>query len=431
MKKVLGDTSAYFARKTWYRNQLKALSIPREDSGRRRLLVDVSLIATWDARTGIQRVVRGIWATLLRQAGEFELLPVVASRTHGYSPVAYAADGTFGRPNAITAPVETRSGDIFLGLDLSAHLLPTHAAQVEQWKAAGVTIAIVCYDLLPQTHPQFFTARTRNHFARWIDWVLRTADAIFCISDDVARQIASRLADLRISPLPATYRLSLGGNLLASIPSLGIRPGDAALLERLGHQSAMLMVGTIEPRKGYSVALDAFDKLWLDGADYHLVIIGKVGWKARSVLTRLRRHPQLGKRLHWIEDASDEFLDRLYQTCSGLLVTAHAEGYCLPIVEAAKHGLPVLARDIPVLREHDYANPKFFQEDGGTELAAAILSFLVDSGLQRWCRTVPAWIECGEALLRDLGLAPNEFIDQAQHRLCLQGQSGGENSRGD
>src|SRR3990170_8887100 len=127
---TVGDAEASIARRAWYRKHAKVIGVPRDPNGKRRLLVDVSHIAKQDARTGIQRVVRGIWAVLLNRASEFELVPVVASRRRGYSRVSYFEEGTFGEPHSSSLPVATREGDIFLGLDLSAHLLPLHSSQV-------------------------------------------------------------------------------------------------------------------------------------------------------------------------------------------------------------------------------------------------------------------------------------------------------------
>src|SRR5690349_24389970 len=91
-----------------------------------RLLVDVSAIIWHDAQTGIQRVVRAVWSALYDRSGDdFELVPVYASSAHGY---CYGRTDHLGYP----IPAETNSavrvkpGDKFLGLDLSAHLLPKY-----------------------------------------------------------------------------------------------------------------------------------------------------------------------------------------------------------------------------------------------------------------------------------------------------------------
>lgn len=79
------------------------------------------------------------------------------------------------------------------------------------------------------------------------------------------------------------------------------------------------MVGTIEPRKGYTQALSAFEKLWQEGLQVNLVIVGKQGWMVEQFIERLRIHPELNRRLFWLKGASDEVLLRLYGSCTAFL----------------------------------------------------------------------------------------------------------------
>jgi len=68
---------------------------PRHD-GPKQLLVDVSVIATNDARTGIQRVVRALWDQLLKHpTAGYRLRPICATRKRGYR---YAPDFPNKRP---------------------------------------------------------------------------------------------------------------------------------------------------------------------------------------------------------------------------------------------------------------------------------------------------------------------------------------------
>ena len=48
------------------------------------------------------------------------------------------------------------------------------------------------------------------------------------------------------------------------------------------------MVGTIEPRKGHRVAIDAFEQLWNEGLDVDLVVVGKSGWESKQLIDRLQ-----------------------------------------------------------------------------------------------------------------------------------------------
>src|SRR6476661_10694100 len=96
-----------------------------------RLLVDVSEIIRNDAQTGIQRVVRSVWADLAKKSGEgFLAQPVYATRNHGY---CYApADFLDGRPKSLDQEtVALGPGGRFLGLDLAAHLLPRYRGQIQ------------------------------------------------------------------------------------------------------------------------------------------------------------------------------------------------------------------------------------------------------------------------------------------------------------
>jgi glycosyltransferase involved in cell wall biosynthesis len=116
-------------------------------------------------------------------------------------------------------------------------------------------------------------------------------------------------------------------------------------------QISLLMVGTIEPRKGHEAALAAMETFWDEGSEVALIIVGKEGWRSRDLVRRLRGHPQRNRRLFWLERTSDETLQRLYHQSSALLAASFAEGFGLPLIEAAHYGLPIIARDIPVFHE--------------------------------------------------------------------------------
>jgi glycosyltransferase involved in cell wall biosynthesis len=150
-------------------------------------------------------------------------------------------------------------------------------------------------------------------------------------------------------------------------------PGDADLvLEKLRARPSFLMVGTIEPRKGYLQIIAAFELLWAQGVDVNLVIVGAEGWKPLpdalrrtipQIVQKLRNHPQRGKRLFWLESISDEYLDKVQASSTCLIAASADEGFGLPLIEAARHGVPLLARDIPVFREVTAGHAYFFPDD--------------------------------------------------------------------
>jgi glycosyltransferase involved in cell wall biosynthesis len=90
------------------------------------------------------------------------------------------------------------------------------------------------------------------------------------------------------------------------------------------------------------------------------VIVGKETWKhlpdserrtLPETVRKLKEHPELNKRLFWLEDASDEYLQEIYKVSTCLLAASEAEGFGLPLIEAARYKLPIIARDTPIFRE--------------------------------------------------------------------------------
>jgi len=108
-----------------------------------------------------------------------------------------------------------------------------------------------------------------------------------------------------------------------------------------------LVVGQNQPSKGHPLALEAFAAAGL--SDYRLVFVQRLE-KGRG-LAALAERRGVASRVHFSESVSLERLVSLYQSASALLQPSLAEGFGLPALEAMACGTPVLAHDIPALRE--------------------------------------------------------------------------------
>ena len=151
------------------------------------------------------------------------------------------------------------------------------------------------------------------------------------------------------------------------------------------HEKLILMVGTIEPRKGSLETLNAFDVLWKEGVEANLVIVGREGWTSlpdemrRNIpetIKRLRTHPERQNYLFWLEGISDEYLEQVYAASTGLIAASHGEGFGLPLIEAAQYRLPIIARDIPVFREVAGEHAYYFEATSPDELGRSVKSWL-------------------------------------------------------
>lgn len=345
----------------------------------RQLLVDITFLSLQNLRTGIQRVVRSVLNLLLsRSIDGYRVEPVVLT-PGGFVYARAATAAILGLDLGIRFPerefVETAAGDVFLGLDWNYHL-GAHwpEAQFNEWRARGVRFEFVVYDLLPLQLPYSVPGPDFENFRRWAMKVCSGADRLVCISKSVADEVLAAMPELAPDRArgPAVEWFHLGADIQASLPSGGVTPAEQALLQRLSSRKSFLMVGTVEPRKGHAVTLDAMERLWRQGVDVDLVIVGRPGWMVDALIARIRSHPESGNRLSWLERASDEALGKLYQTCSAVLMASEGEGFGLPLIEAAMHGLPIIARDIPVFREIAGEHAYFWQAaDAGPQVGLA------------------------------------------------------------
>ena len=204
-------------------------------------------------------------------------------------------------------------------------------------------------------------------------------DNVICISQSVANELRAFLADtpLPAGPMPHIDWFHLGADLetaTTKVPHLR-EPASSQTFRVQG--TTFLMVGTVEPRKGHSFALDAFEHFWAEGGKAVLVIAGKQGWMVEALSRRLRQHPEYGKRLIWLESVTDAHLHELYTTCTGLIAASEGEGFGLPLIEASRHDLPILARDIPVFRELAGGYATFFDGADPQNLTVVLHDWIV------------------------------------------------------
>lgn len=348
----------------------------------KQLLIDISELVQRDAKTGIQRVVRAILHEWLNNlpAG-FKIEPVYATtEQQGYRYARRFMANILGLPSPTEQDpwVDCWNGDIFVGLDLQHHVVAAQTEILSHWRNRGVKVCFVVYDLLPIFLPSYFAPQEEALHSEWLKNITKF-DGCLCISKAVADELnewcALNVKD-RLRPLAVEW-FHLGADIDASAPSKGLPDNAKSLLDQFIAAPTFLMVGTLEPRKGHSQVLAAFEVLWQQGVDVNLVLVGKQGWQVDALIAHLKQHPQAGKKLHWLEGISDEFLDKVYANSTCLILASYGEGFGLPLIEAAQHNLPIFARDIPVFREVAGEHAEYFTSQSPEQLANAIGEWLV------------------------------------------------------
>ncbi|QSI28763.1 glycosyltransferase [Variovorax sp. RKNM96] len=346
---------------------------------RPRILIDVSVIVLSDVKSGIQRVVRSLVKNLLdAPPADFFIQPIYFSKGNYWAANEFADSMRVAPSNEGDFVVDVCQDDIYLGLDLSPHLTREVHGIHSTWQKRGVKSYFVIYDILPALRPDWWSVGVGKGFEAWLESIASVAHGLICISGAVADEVRTWLIAHGHAQLdrPIVTNFRLGADVGASVPTAGMPEGAEELLEQLKGKSNFLMVGTLEPRKGYKQAIEAFDQLWDEGVESNLIIVGREGWLVDLLIERIRSHEYSGRRLFWLGQISDEYLEKIYATSTCLIAASEGEGFGLPLVEAAQHHLPVIARDLPVFREVAADSAFYFSGTSAFDLADCIQKWL-------------------------------------------------------
>ncbi len=336
------------------------------------VLIDTTSTTDNDWGTGIQRVVNNIYKNLERinkdvlsiriDSGVSITNYLYTSRVHGMPS---------DKPEERIAFIK---GDKILLLDSSWEFYKDFATVLDNAAKAGAGSFAVIYDMFPIQYPELFESYSFvSVFKNWHNMVLKKSNAVLCISQttaDIVVQYYEHTKIKRNRPLHVFY-FHMGANIPAE--NMSAREYICRFVKR---KTTFLMVGTLEPRKGHMIVLQAFQKLVKDyKQDCQLLIIGHNGWKNDEIRQKLKLH-EFEDAVLWVEDASDEELRWAYGHADALIAASKDEGFGLPLVEAAHFGLPIICSDIPIFREVTQGHADFFKMMDADDLARCISEWL-------------------------------------------------------
>lgn len=341
-----------------------------------KVYVDISGIPGCTRFTGIQRVVT---QTLLYMRGtdteavllEWDCAQRQFNVVNNEYMYALTEGGDIGGINKYTGEeivVEDMDSDaVFLDMNNSWHSAFTRAELLPLLKNKGITIVCALYDLIPVTNPDFSTETTQYRFISYLASHLRYADAFLeCGYFSQELDILLKKNNLK-TPV---YHIDLGCDSFR--PVCESASSDAVQIVK--DRKYLLIVGTVEIRKNHLCLLDAFEKL--AHRDISLVICGKKGWKADEVIGRIETHRELGKKIFYLDNASDADIRELYRNAFFVVCPSYAEGFGLPTAEALSFGTPVVASDMPANRAVGGNFARYFPQNSDRELADIIESYI-------------------------------------------------------
>lgn len=201
--------------------------------------------------------------------------------------------------------------------------------------ASPIPTVVTIYDLIPFESAS--RGGLRAGLARWgLARAARSAARVVTLTEAVRTQILGRfgLKDARVVSIPAGFETPPRGPL--HDPSLAGAP-------------YVLFVGTHKPHKNLFGLLEAMALAFPSGRT-RLVLAGPL-----SALTPALRERAvalgIANRVTFTGPLEDAHLGPLYRAAAAVAVVSFSEGFGLPLAEAMSVRVPVVASDLPVLRE--------------------------------------------------------------------------------
>jgi len=115
-----------------------------------------------------------------------------------------------------------------------------------------------------------------------------------------------------------------------------------------------LAVGTLKPNKNYPFLIQAFSSFLKlpssKGLNYQLVIAGKKGWLYDDI-AKIITDNNLQTQVIFTDYITETEKWALYKNATALVIPSTYEGFGIPAIESQKSHTPVIAANIPALKE--------------------------------------------------------------------------------
>lgn len=276
----------------------------------------------------------------------------------------------------------------------------------EMIRDSGVEVFWGASGFLPRYRQQICTVVTAYDFnyrlfprtMRFSDWLryrffwerdMRSADHVAVISQGTADKVSGYLGRPAAEVIPP------------AVSSL-FRPADATEQNVLRGKYTLpaeyfLAVGTLEPRKNLQLLLHVFDQLWKErkGDMPQLVLVGGGGWKNRALRETLEGISAPVTPLGYVDDND---LPALYSGARALIFPSLYEGFGMPVRESLACGTPVIASNIPEIREAGGVHGVTYVDPNFSGIREGILSFLTSSREKVQNMRFPNWVDGAQRL---------------------------------
>lgn len=235
---------------------------------------------------------------------------------------------------------------------------------------------VVIHDLLPESHPQFFSRKFALAARLGFRNAARRARHLFTPSEYTRQNIIDLYGvppeQVSITPCAVdAERFAHGAEQAPSLLEASLQPQDY-----------MLMVGRFDPRKDHATVIDAYAQVFSKRPNLpRLVIAGSYGPSEQEIRTKIAAL-KLEQQILVLKNVSGALLPTLYAHALCTISASLGEGFGIPMLEAMAAGSPVICADNTAQTEVVKGYGLMFETASVSSLSDAMQQMLDDADLR-------------------------------------------------
>lgn len=250
------------------------------------------------------------------------------------------------------------------------------------YKAAGVKLVFISYDMLPVVVPQF-SGQWGQPMKDFTSKVTSVCDMVFSISEYTKKDLTKWLKESN-KDIPPIEVIRLGDVYNLSEPRMPKQ--EAFVNSKIGATKSefILCVGTVESRKNHVLLYYVYKLAKSRGITLpKLVIAGRPGHRTENIIDIMKDDPDVNKDIILMFNIDDHELSWLYQNCRFTVYPSFYEGWGLPIAESIANGVPCVCSNTSSMTEVASDFVAYFNPNSSDECLAAIMKYMDNSIYQK------------------------------------------------
>jgi glycosyltransferase involved in cell wall biosynthesis len=250
---------------------------------------------------------------------------------------------------------------------------------IKELKAKGIKLIQISYDLLPIVTPQY-SGHATEYFTNYVNEVYPITDLLIAISENTKKDITEYLKRKNLK-IPLITVMRLGDDFSHAKAAT---PKDTSFHEQIKKAEGFLLcVGTIEARKNHTLLYYTYKQAAQQGIGLpQIVIVGRRGWLSGDIYEIITNDPDTKDRFVLLQNASDNELSWLYESCLFTIYPSFYEGWGLPVAESISRGVPVISSNTSSLPEIAGDLIEYFSPSSVDECLKAIVRMLETGNLE-------------------------------------------------